>query len=100
MASAKREDAGKTAEDGLLVGSAYSAVRRHEIVAACGRRATPLAVLLCLCACHGSEIDESRLACFSACARRKDACVLAAMNAEAIQNCDAEGQRCSDSCEK
>lgn len=42
--------------------------------------------------------SEERLNCLQRCAEAKDACILEAQSAPAIQSCDAQNQSCSATC--
>jgi hypothetical protein len=64
------------------------------------RRGFRWATMSCLGVALGCALgpSEERLNCLQACARQKDSCLLEATNAAAIQRCDLEGQRCSETC--
>ena len=55
-------------------------------------------VLVAMPACKMGPSDEE-LRCYQACARDKDACMLAAATPEQIQSCDARSSRCTVGCE-
>lgn len=57
----------------------------------------PMALLLAAIGCTVGPSEE-RLQCLSGCARENDSCLLAAMNADQIQQCDLRDQRCSATC--
>jgi hypothetical protein len=57
------------------------------------------AAAVALAACvYPEPASPARRQCFHQCARDKDACVLAATNADALQACDDESRACGHRC--